>query len=297
MPIPRPLRLAVVLALLAPAAAGCGGGDKPAFSSDRINIGFKGDRPGMSEFTDKGTYDGFEPHLATMVTGTIPVGSKRLSYTATPVTTANWEDALLDGQANHNKADLVIADISERDDLKKEYDLAGPYLQTPLGVLLKADDTRTVAKAEDLRALRVCVSTGTTAEAQLNEIGGLPPVHGENLTQCLARVDDGTADAVLSDYLVLKGVAANSGSNGRRAYRVARDAHIGKTQFLMMVLPKGHQKACEQLRKAINDYLQTPDWMNSLRRYFDFAPADFTDKELRDTFQPITTSAGDRCAA
>ncbi len=295
MPIPRPVRLAAGLALLATAAAGCGG-DDPAFSSNRINIGFKDHRPGMSYSSD-GVYDGFEPHLANAVVGMITVDGKPLTYTAAEVTTANWQDALGDGRTNSNKVDLVIADISERDDLKKDYDLAGPYLQTPLGVLLKADDTRTVTKAEDLKALRVCVSADTTAEAQLKEIGGLPPVLGKNTEQCLARIDDGTADAVLSDYLVLKGVAANSGSNGRRAYRVARDAHIGRTQYLMMVLPKGNQKACEQLRKAISAYLQTPDWMNSLRRYFDFAPADFTDQELHDTFQPTTTAASDRCSA
>ncbi|MFE1318497.1 transporter substrate-binding domain-containing protein [Kitasatospora phosalacinea] len=291
MPAPRPARLAVGLLLFATAASGCSGDEPKPFDNLPVKVGFKTDRPGMSEFTDKGVYDGFEPHLTMKV-----LGSRKIDYTSLTVTTANWEDALTDGKANHNKVDLVVADISERDSLKQDYDLAGPYLQTPLGVLLKADDTRTVATSDDLKPLRVCVSPGTTAEAQLRDIGPRVTVTGTNLKECLARVDDDTADAVLSDYLVLQGVAANSGSGGRRAYRVARDAHIGKTQFLMMVLPKGHRKACELLREAINDYLQDPDWMNALRSSFAFGP-DFTDKELRDTFKPVTTSAGDRCSA
>ncbi|QKW19231.1 transporter substrate-binding domain-containing protein [Kitasatospora sp. NA04385] len=293
MHVPRPaVHLAAGLLLLGTAASGCsGGGDDPPFDSLPVKVGFKTDRPGMSEFTDKGVYDGFEPHLTMKV-----LGSRKLDYTSLTVTTANWEDALTDGKANHNKVDLVVADVSERDSLKRDYDLAGPYLQTPLGVLLKAGDTRAVAKSEDLKPLRVCVTGGTTAEAQLKDIGPRVTVTGTDLRECLARVDDDTADAVLSDYLVLQGVAANSGGGGQRAYRVARDAHIGKTQFLMMVLPKGHRKACELLRGAINDYLQDPDWMNALRTSFGFGP-DFTDKELRDTFKPVTTSAGDRCSA
>ncbi|MFK0189669.1 transporter substrate-binding domain-containing protein [Kitasatospora sp. NPDC090308] len=288
---PHSVRLAAGLLLLATAASGCSDDTSKPFEDLPVKVGFKTDRPGMSEFTDKGVYDGFEPHLTMRV-----LGSRAIDYTSLTVTTANWEDALTDGSANHNKVDLVVADISERDSLKQDYDLAGPYLQTPLGVLLKAGDTRTVAKSDDLKPLRVCVSGGTTAEAQLKDIGPRVTVTGADLKECLARVDDDTADAVLSDYLVLQGVAANSGTGGRRAYRVARDAHIGKTQFLMMVLPKGHRKACELLREAINDYLQDPDWMNTLRSSFAFGP-DFTDKELRDTFKPVTTSAGDRCSA
>ncbi len=292
MHTPRSVRLAAGLLLLTATAVGCSGDGSPSpFESLPVKVGFKIDRPGMSDLTDKGVYDGFEPHLTMRV-----LDSRKIDYTSLTVTTANWVDALNDGKANHNKVDLVVADISERDSLKQEFDLAGPYLQTPLGVLLKADDDRTVAKSEDLKPLRVCVSANTTASAQLQDIGPRVTVTGADLKECLARVDDGTADAVLSDYLVLQGVAVNSGSGGRRAYRVARDAHIGKTQYLMMVLPKGHQKACTVLRQAINDYLQDPDWMIALRTYFGFGP-EFTDKELRDTFKPVTTASGDRCSA
>lgn len=292
MHAPRPVRLAAGLLLLAATALGCSSGGDPApFESLPVKVGFKIDRPGMSDLTGQGTYDGFEPHLTMKV-----LGSRNLDYTSLTVTTANWQDALSDGKANHNKVDLVIADVSEREDLKQDFDLAGPYLQTPLGVLLKAGDTRTVAKAEDLKPLAVCVTEKTTAAATLQEIGPRVTVTEAGLKECLARVDDGTADAVLSDYLVLQGVAVNSGSGGQRAYRVARDAHIGKTQYLMMVLPKGHRKACELLRSAINDYLQDPDWMNALRQNFGFGP-DFTNDELRDTFKPVTTSVGNRCSA
>ncbi|MGW4380884.1 substrate-binding periplasmic protein [Kitasatospora sp. NPDC004531] len=292
MHAPRPVRLAACLLLLAAAAFGCSDDSKPdPFDSDPIKVGFKDGRPGMSVLTGKGNYDGFEPHVAQKVIQEL----LHRDFTSLPVTTANWKEALLDGNTNHNKVDLVIADISERADLKKDFDLAGPYLQTPLGVLLKASDTREIKKAEDLRPLAVCAQERTTAYDTLVDNGGRPPVTGTDLNFCMDRLNDGSADAVLADYVVLQGIAINSGTGTSHAYRVPRNVHIGRPQYLMMMLPKGHRKACELLRQAIADYLKDTDWTTTLKQ--DLGLDDFTNEEIRDTFQPITTSVGDRCSA
>ncbi|MFD5566057.1 transporter substrate-binding domain-containing protein [Kitasatospora griseola] len=292
MHTPRPARLTACLLLLATAAFGCSDDSEPdPFDSDPIKIGFKDGRPGMSVLTGKGTYVGFEPHVAQKVVQ----GLLHRDFTSLPVTTADWQEALLDGKTNHNKVDLVIADISERDDLKKDFDLAGPYLQTPLGVLLKASDTREINKAEDLRPLAVCAQEKTTAYSTLVNNGGRPPVTATDLTGCMDRLNDGTAEAVLADYVVLQGIAINSGTGTAHAYRVPRNARIGRPQYLMMMLPKGHQKACELLRQAIADYLKDTDWTTTLKE--DLGLDDFTNKEINDIFQPVTTSVDDRCSA
>ncbi|MFF2631087.1 substrate-binding periplasmic protein [Kitasatospora griseola] len=294
MPGPRFAPLSAGLLLLAGTLLGCDTADKNSaapFDSLPIKVGFKIGRPGMSDLTHNGSFDGFEPHVALKVLQE----SLGRSYTSLTVTTANWKDALSDGKVNHNKVDLVIADISEQESLKTDYDLAGPYLQTPLGVLLKASDSTPIGKAEDLRPLAVCVQENTTAYATLQLNGGLPPVVQPDLDACMARLNDGTAQAVLADYVVLQGIAVNSGTGTEHTYRVARDAHIGKAQQLMMVLPKGHQKACELLRKAIADYLQDTDWTTSLKQ--NLGLGDFTNEEIRDTFRPVTTSVGNRCSA
>ncbi|MFD8598714.1 transporter substrate-binding domain-containing protein [Kitasatospora sp. NPDC059646] len=292
MHIPRPARLAACLLLLSAAAFGCSEDSKPdPFDADPIKIGFKDGRPGMSVLTGKGDYVGFEPHVAQKVVQ----GLLHRDFTSLPVTTANWKEALLDGKTNHNKVDLVIADISEQDSLKNDFDLAGPYLQTPLGVLLKASDSREVNKAEDLRPLAVCAQEYTTAYNTLVANGGRPPVTATDLSGCIDRLDDGTADAVLADFVVLQGIAVNSGTGTSHAYRVPRNARIGRPQYLMMMLPKGHRKACELLRQAIADYLNDTDWTTTLKE--NLGLTDFTNEEINDTFHPVTTSVGDRCSA
>ncbi|MFD7641233.1 substrate-binding periplasmic protein [Kitasatospora sp. NPDC059795] len=281
------------LLLLATTLLGCGTDKNSAapFDSMPIKVGFKGYRPGMSDLPRNSPFTGFEPHVA------LKVLQEALGrdYTSVTVTTADWQDALGDGRINHNKVDLVIADISEQDGLKGKYDLAGPYLQTPLGVMLKTTDKTVITKAEDLRPLSVCVQEKTTAYATMQLNGGTPPLTEPDLDTCKDRLNDGTVQAIVADYVVLQGIAVNSGTGTQHDYQVPRNVHIGKSQQLMMVLPKGHQKACEMLRKAISDYLQDIDWAASLKQYLHLD--EFTDKEIIDIFRPVTTSVGDRCSA
>jgi len=287
----RATRLAFCLLILAATAAGCGPHNPPdPFDSNPVKIGFKDGRPGMSDLTSKGNYDGFEPHVAQKVFGLL-----QRDFTSLPVTTDNWRDALLNGKTNHNKVDLVVADISERDELKHDFDMAGPYLQTWLGVLVKADNDEPIKKVEDLRSVPVCVQEKTTAYQTLQDADIKPPVTATDLKGCMDRIKDGTARAVLADYAVLQGIAVNSGTGTQHDYKVVRDTWIGRPQYLMMMLPKGHQKACELLRQAIADYLQDTDWTTTLKQ--DLGLDDFTNEEIRNRFQPVTNATSDDCSA
>ncbi|MFJ5924108.1 substrate-binding periplasmic protein [Kitasatospora sp. NPDC092948] len=298
--------LSVGLLLLAGTVAGCdttGGTSAAPFDSIPIRVGFKDGRPGMSALND-GSWSGFEPHLAQRVLK----DALGRTYTSVPLGVGTWKGALSNDKANNNTVNLVIADISEGKD-SEGYDLAGPYLLTPLGVLLKDKDQTPVKDMNDLAPLTVCAQKDTTAAHTLDESH---PQYSRatNLDECLKQLDRGTVRVVVADFVVLRGIAhnlryptdpadpaapADPQDLGRPKYRAPRDVYLGRPQQLMAVLPPLHQQACKLLGRAIADYVQDTDWLTSVRTYAGLD--DFTDQEIINTFRPPTTQAKDTCAA
>ncbi|MFF2041958.1 transporter substrate-binding domain-containing protein [Kitasatospora sp. NPDC058170] len=287
----RPLAVAVVLSL-APAAACSSGPDRPAPFDRRIQIGFKSAMPGMSDQLSNGIFRGFEPRLVERV-----LGDAGVQYTSVLLAATTWEDALDDGNTNHNGVDLVVADISNTDERKGRFDLVGPYLKTRLGALMPAAHPTVVRRQEDLTPLRVCTVANTTARSLIEkEVKPRVPVDGQSHQQCLERLDDGSADVFVSDYLVMRGIALNlRTAEGKPRYAVA-EGKFGKEQSLVAALPKGHGEACRWLRGRIGAYLNSQAWVDELRSSFSFGPDD-TDANLRGEFQPVTSTADGLCDA
>ncbi|MFF4407494.1 substrate-binding periplasmic protein [Streptomyces sp. NPDC001404] len=282
---------AAVLPLIA-AAACSSKPDRPAPFNRTVQVGFKAAAPGMSDYQyADGIFQGFEPDLVGDVLGDAGVQHSRVLVTA-----ESWQDALGDGNTNHNRVDLVVADISDTAGREKGFDMAGPYLMTPLGALTSAGHPVVVKRQEDLVALRVCTVAKTTPRAFV-EIEVKPRVSrdGHSPQDCLQDLDNGSADVFVSDYLPLRGIAENKKVNGKRSY-VITDGKFGKTQFLVAVLQKGHTRACQWLRSKLDKYVKSLKWVDNLRRNFNFG-TDETDDNLRQDFQPLISTSDNRCAA
>ncbi|MER7753807.1 transporter substrate-binding domain-containing protein [Kitasatospora sp. NPDC097643] len=290
----RPLRLlaaAVVLMQLALVAACSSGADLPAPFDGRVQVGFKTAMPGMAVQMTNGIFQGFEPKLVEKV-----LGDAGVKYSAVPVAATTWEDALVDGNTNHNGVDLVVADVSDTAERESKFDLAGPYLKTQLGALTSAAHPAVVKRQEDLVALRVCTVAKTTARALVdNEVKPKVSLDGQSPQDCLAALDGGTADVFVSDYLVLRGIAVNVKVNGQPPYAIT-EGKFGKVQFLVAALPKGHSAACQWLRSRLDTYMKSQAWVDGLRSSFSFEPQ-VTDDNLRQDFQPMTSAADNLCAA
>ncbi|MFB6893644.1 substrate-binding periplasmic protein [Kitasatospora sp. NPDC056327] len=289
--VARPAAAVTVLLMLVPAAACASGPDLPKPFDRKIQVGFKTAAPGLSVQAEDGIYRGFEPSLVNAV-----LGSAGVKYSSAPVSATSWEDALKDGDTNRNGVDLVVADVSVTDGRKSDFDLAGPYLQTPLGALTQAAHPAVVQQQEDLIPLRVCTVAETTARSLVDEeVKPKVSVDGKSPQDCLGHLDDGSADVFVSDYLVLRGMAVNLKSNGQSPY-VMTEGTFGKMQLLVAVLPKGHSEACEWLRVRLDTYMKSQAWVAGLRSYLGFG-SDVSDDNLRQRFQPTTSSASGYCDA
>ncbi|MEE1784569.1 transporter substrate-binding domain-containing protein [Streptomyces sp. SP17BM10] len=285
--------LAVAVAVVLPLVlVACSSGPvRPAPFDGTVRVGFKTAAPGMSVQDPNGIFRGFEPRLVAKV-----LGDAGVNYSSVPLSAQTWQDALLDGNTNHNGVDVVVADISDTADREQKFDLAGPYLKTPLGALLPAAaSTIKVQRQEDLSGLRVCTIARTTARALIdNEVKPKVSVDALVPDDCLKALDDGTADVFVSDYLVLRGMAVNVKVNGQTPYVMA-EGRFGRVQTLVAALPPGHTSACQWLRGRLDAYVKSQAWVTELRSNFNFG-ADVTDDNLRQEFQPLISVSDNLCA-
>lgn len=284
--------LAVTAAAVLPLAlAACSSGpERPAPFDRTVRVGFKTAAPGMSVQDPNGIFQGFEPRLVAKV-----LGDAGVPYSSVPLSAQTWQDALPDGNTNHNGADVVVADISDTAEREQNFDLAGPYLKTPLGALTLAAHPVAVQRQEDLTPLRVCTIAKTTARALIdNEVKPKVSVDALFPDDCLKALNDGTADVFVSDYLVLRGMAVNVKVNGQAPYAMA-DGRFGKVQTLVAALPPGHTSACQWLRGRLDAYVKSQAWATELRSNFAFGP-DVSDDNLRQDFQPLISASDNLCA-
>ncbi|MEV7026915.1 transporter substrate-binding domain-containing protein [Kitasatospora sp. NPDC093558] len=289
-----PAAVAAVATLVLPLllAACSSGPDRPGPFDQTVRIGFKTAAPGMSVQDPNGIFQGFEPRMVAKV-----MGDAGVKYSSVPLSAQSWQDALLDGNTNHNGVDLVVADISDTAEREQKFDLVGPYLKTPLGALTLAAHPVTVQHQEDLSPLRVCTVAQTTARSFVdNEISPKPnqPIDAKYPDDCLNALNAGSVDAFVSDYLVLRGMAVNVKVNGQAPYVMA-DGRFGKVQTLVAALPPGHTSGCQWLRSRLDAYVNSSAWVTELRSNFNFG-LDVSDVNLRDAFQPLISTSDNLCS-
>ncbi|MFI1223144.1 MULTISPECIES: serine/threonine-protein kinase [unclassified Streptomyces] len=183
-----------------------------------LEIGVKGDQPGLSKFDKKTrTYRGYDIDLAYAIAESMGYGKGEVAFTT--VATDYRSTALKTKQV-----DLVIASYSITDDRKTaspggySVDFAGPYYEASRGFLVREKSAKyTINDSSDLRDLgvEVCTARDSTYEKALPEQGFTMAKSQPNTYQdCLDKLLDPKSDvyAVASDDIILAGyVEANPG--------------------------------------------------------------------------------------
>ncbi|HIY66452.1 MAG TPA: glutamate ABC transporter substrate-binding protein [Candidatus Agrococcus pullicola] len=207
--------------VLAGCAGGGGGGDQPWEVADDVElegsptldaiqargsivIGVKEDQPGLG-YLDAATGErsGFDVDIARWMAAELGFDEDQIEYSAIP--SANREQELVNGNI-----DMYVGTYSITDDRKEQIDFAGPYAITGQGLLVSADND-TIQSDEDLTSdVTVCSATGSTPIQNIRDNYDATPMEYDTYSQCIAQVEDGGADAVTTDELILLGYAAQS---------------------------------------------------------------------------------------
>ncbi|XVQ16026.1 transporter substrate-binding domain-containing protein [Spirillospora sp. CA-255316] len=254
--------LAALTAAAALAAGACGvagAGQESVADKDALVIGVNSDQPGLS-FREGDTFAGFDVDVARDI-------ARRLgaSITFRPVTSDTRESKLRSGDV-----DLVVASYSITPQRKTEVAFAGPYYIAHQDVLVRESDAGAVKNVRDLAGRRLCRVPGSVSYPRVREekdVAALP-VDAGGYDQCLARLSDGSLDAVSTDDLILAGLAAKAakGGSGGPALRVVNAPFSDEPYGIGIA--RGDLDGCEAVNQAITEMYQDGTAARLLNTWF-----------------------------
>lgn len=275
----RKLGFLVGLLAVMVVSAGCGGSVSPAtdakthwgsesaraYFSNPVPIGVKFDQPGFS-VGKLGAFDGFDIDTADYI-------ASALHFTPGSYVEVNDTDR---GPMLGTSVKLVIATYSitagrEHGVDGAPIDFVGPYLTTPDALLVKRGGN--YAKNDpNLDGATVCTLQGSTTGPHAASLqSGVTIITASDYSQCVQDVEDGDADAVFTDSIILSGYAEDAQYPGL----VVEPTQYGSENQYGIGLPHGEVAACRALIPVIESFVASPAW----ETYF---KAEFTDVESSD---------------
>ncbi len=229
-----PLLLCVLLGILV--LAGCG--SRTANDLTRIKdakvlrIGVKADTPPFGILRG-GARQGFDIDLAMAVASRLGVEPEFVT-----VTSADRIPKLLAGDV-----DCVIASMTITRARDQQVDFSLPYFQDGQALLVRTASP--VQSYQDLSGKKVAFVKGSTSGTYLKQVA--PEAIGievDDFTQLLATLDNGQADAVTSDLLILIGL--------RKSAKNAADLRLAGSRFTTEPYGIAIRQDQSALRDALN---------------------------------------------
>ena len=213
-----------------------------------INVGVKYDQPGLGF---KGATDdipsGFDVAIAKLLVADLGINPQDTSKTKYVETISDNREPFL----QENKVDLVLASYSITDDRRKVVGQTGPYFVTGQQVLVTADSD--VESIDDLAGKEVCSVTGSTSIDRINE-SGAKGVGFDSYSECVAKVLDGTVEAMSTDGSILAGFAAQNEGQLKVVGDEFSEENIGVGYSLE------HPEMCEWINGVLTEAFDNGDW-------------------------------------
>ena len=144
--------------------------------------------------------------------------------------------------------DLLVSSITITDERKQTMDFTAPYFDAHQLIAVRADST--VARFDDLKALKVGVQTGTTGDEAISKLQGKTSTNikrFESTPLALSELGTGGIDAVVADNgVVVNYVKNNAGSK----FRTVNDPAFTPEQYGIAVR-KGNAELLDKLDKGL----------------------------------------------
>ena len=208
-----------------------------------INVGVKFDQPGLGfKATGSDIPKGFDVDIAKILVASLgidPNDTSKVKYVET--ISDNREPFLQAG-----KVDLVLASYSITPERRAVVGQAGPYMVTGQQLLVPQDSK--VTGPADVKGKEVCSVTGSTS-LETAKAQGMKPVGFDTYSQCVAKVLDGTVEAMTTDGTILLGYAAQNEGQLKVVGKPFSEERIG------VGYSKDHPEMCQW----INDTLEQAD--------------------------------------
>ncbi|WP_101671014.1 transporter substrate-binding domain-containing protein [Bifidobacterium anseris] len=216
-----------------------------------INIGVAVDEPGVSWYHEEG-YSGLSVDVAKYVAEKIGYSNRQIVFH--PMTMARRDAMLADGTIDFAMTSYAYEGGKDARAFTKELAsrggdvrYSGPYLIADDGLLVRADERKTIRGADDMRGRTVCVVEDDDVRGQLERrVDGVRWREESDFNKCVSALLAGESDAVAGSRPVLAGLRSEAGAAyadlvdapfGRRGYAVAtggdRDEFVAQINMVL----------------------------------------------------------------
>ncbi|ROS77174.1 glutamate ABC transporter substrate-binding protein [Cellulomonas sp. PhB143] len=221
--------------------AGSGGGDT-------ITIGIKYDQPGLG-FKDGDKYSGFDVDVATYVAKDLGYDADQIEWKEAP--SAQRETLLSTGQV-----DMIFATYSITDERKKTVSFAGPYFVAGQDLLVAEDDSD-ITGPESLNGKNLCSVSGSTSAQRIKDelASKVNLLEQPGYAECVTALSSGQVDAVTTDDIILAGLAAQPGNQGK----VKVVGNPFSTERYGVGIPKDSDQ-CEAINTSLKKMFDDGSW-------------------------------------
>ncbi|MFH8635098.1 glutamate ABC transporter substrate-binding protein [Streptomyces lydicus] len=274
--------VALALALLALAVAGCGregsppvkgpkGSELPTYPVAKnfslpesptwerakrrghLVIGVKEDQPYLGEKDPAtGIYTGFDIEIAKMMSAALGFPPSTIQFQT--ISSANRETALQNGQI-----DMYVGTYTINDKRKKLVGFAGPYYLAGQSLLVRTDEND-IKGPQDLAGKRVCSAAGSTPYQRIQaEYPKAVLVAYDTYSVCVDNLLTYQVDAVTTDDAILLGYAA----------KVPEELKVVGKPFSEEPYGIGVPRADNALRFALDDALAAAEKNGNWRKAYD----------------------------
>jgi putative glutamine transport system substrate-binding protein len=205
----------------------------------KLIVGVKYDGPGFGYLNPRtNQHEGFDVDLAKAIAREV-LGSE----SAVEFREAKSADRI--PFLNAGQVDLVLSTMTANAERAQQIDFTDAYYVAGQSLLVKKDST--IAGLRDLAGKTVCSATGSTSEKNIREKAPQAQVvlFG-TYSECIQQVDNGRAEAVTTDDIVLFGYVKEAPDR----YKLTGG------QFTIEPYAGGVKKGSPELLKAVNDAMK-----------------------------------------
>lgn len=253
-------------AAMALTLSACGSDDSPNASSaefeagtkmaeiakaGKLKVGTLATYPLLGQQTLDG-YSGFDIEIAKGIAKRLGLTEKQVEFT--PVTTPTREAFLQQGTV-----DLITAGYVMTPERDKVIDFAGPYLQSPSGLMVKTDST--ITGFDSLNGKKLCAAAGSTHEEFVKAT--YPDIKltlFDSSAKCRDAVLNGQVDASTTERSVLSSFVSESDDK----LKVLDDvSYLDDNYYGIGVQQTDDRVFCEWINDQLTDMFENGEWVEA----------------------------------
>ncbi|MDQ6680641.1 MAG: transporter substrate-binding domain-containing protein [Pseudomonadota bacterium] len=200
-----------------------------------LRIGVEGTYPPFNFRDEQGRLTGFDVEIAEAIASRLGVKPE--------FTTTEWSGLLAGLQAA--KFDIIVNQVAATAKRRETFDFSAPYVVSSPQLIVRANETRKLATADDLKGKTIGVGQGSNYADLARGIAGADVKVYPGAPEYLQDLASGRIDAALNDSLLIPYLVQKT------RLPVKAGAPIGAVESNAIALRKGNPKLRQQIDQAL----------------------------------------------